>query len=136
LSAGTVCFDQAGIQTMATYTRDNESDKLYTKDEAGNWVLDADLVKEITETSAVTDAEFDLAAIAEGNYDNVKVIDERFTDVATPVEEAEEEETSDDTPSASSDTNWGYLVTMIASILLVAALIVVFIIKFVFNRKR
>lgn len=145
-TTGTVYFDQAMITTLGTYTRDNDTNDLYTTDDDGeytldadgNYVLDTDLVEEITFTVTsgygTTDITLtELLAQWEDNTD-MNITDLSMTDVSDPVIEEEEEEEEEDT-SSESTVDVSMLVTVISSSLLVGALLVVIVIKFAFNKK-
>ncbi len=145
-TTGTVYFDQAMIQTLGSYTRDNDTNDLYitdddgeyTLDADGNYMLDTDLVGELTftVTTGYGDSDITLTELLaqwEGNTD-MHITDLSTTDVTEPViEEEEEEEEEEETTESSVDVSM--LVTIISSSLLVGALLVVIVIKFAFNKK-
>lgn len=135
---GTVYFDQALVSTLGTYTRDFTADQLYTKGDDGNWVLDEEKAKDMTYTATAGYEELDKlldSLKVDGKYvDNVQVIDNRLTDIATPTEDEDDGDTPSDT-NTNQPVDVTLVVSIVISALLLGALIIVVLTKFVFPRK-
>ncbi|MBR2974356.1 MAG: hypothetical protein IKC47_01265, partial [Clostridia bacterium] len=83
----------------------------------------------IAETLVDTDGRY--------NFDNIVVVDERTTDVNEPVEEMEDEDAPDhDHDHDEKTTDWALVVSIISSAMLVAALVVVIVVKYLFKTKK
>ncbi|MCM1043542.1 MAG: hypothetical protein NC350_04980 [Corallococcus sp.] len=140
LATGTVLFDQARTVSLGTYTRDNTQEDMFSKNDDGEWVLDKELAAEITytATSGYDELEDILAALKDGEelkYDNVAVSDERITDVTEP-EDEEENKDPVTPPSDDNPIDWALMISIITSAVLVAAIIIVVIMKYVFKPKK
>ncbi len=134
-SLGTVYFDQALQSSIGSYVRDNTSDEIYSKNDDGEWVMDETLAAEMTYTATAGYEDWDEIATAVAENDNIVVADERTTDILEPVEEMEDAG-EDDVDDATSNTDWALLVSIITSALLVAALLIVIVVKYLFKTKR
>lgn len=91
-TTGTVYFDQALITTIGTYTRDYDSDELYTADDDGLYVLDTELAAEITwlSTTGFDDTDELLASWLEADSSDMTIVDLSETDIDEPVEDEED----------------------------------------------
>lgn len=139
-SSGTVYFDQAWAKSIGTYKRDNTAEQLYTKDDNGEWILDEELAKEMTYTATAGYDELDTLIAdlqnEDGTYkfDNIQIVDNRLTDIATPTEE-EDGGTDGDTTTPTNNVDAGLIVSIVISSLLLAAVVIVVLVKFVFRRR-
>lgn len=136
-TTGTVYFDQAMQSTIGTYVRDNTAEEMFTKDDNGEWVLDADKAAEMTYTATAGYEDWDEILESLTGKDNFVTVDERTTDVTEPVEEMEDENAPDhDHDHDEKTTDWALLVSIITSALLVAALVIVIVVKYLFKTKK
>jgi hypothetical protein len=147
---GTVYFDKVTVYEFGSYTRAEDTDRWET-DADGEWVLDdndklipTDEFETVTDDFATynEDALFeDFAAlqqlIKDGGYDNIVLggaLDRRFSDVIEPDVTVEEEVTEPE-EETSEPVDWALLVSIMSSGVLVAALLIVVIVKFVFKKQ-
>ena len=136
-TAGTVYFDQALQSTIGTYVRDNTAEEMFTKNDDGEWVLDAEKAAEMTYTATAGYEDWDEILETLTGNDNFVVVDERATDVNEPVEEMEDENAPDhDHDHDEKTTDWALVVSIISSALLVAALVIVIVVKYLFKTKK
>lgn len=148
-TGGTVYFDQAMVQSIGTFVRDNSQEELFqqnddgdfVKDDNGNFIRLEDKIAEITYTGSLY-TDFEVREFVDSLLDdngevtkkNLVVVDKSIEDVAEP-EEAEDEEEEEETPTEPT-VDTVLLVSIISSALLVAALLMVVIFKFLFKKKN
>ena len=109
---------------------------MFTKDDNGEWQLDAEKAAEMTYTATAGYEDWDEIFESLTGKDNFVVADERTTDVTEPVEEMENENTPDIDIDEEKTTDWALLVSIITSALLVAALVIVIVVKYLFKTKK
>ena len=110
---------------------------MFTKNDNGEWQLDAEKAAEMTFTATAGYEDWDDIAAAVAEKDNIVIADERTTDVNEPVEEMEDENAPDhDHDHDEKTTDWALLISIISSALLVAALVIVIVVKYLFKTKK
>ncbi len=129
---GTVCYDIASLTTLGTYTIDTDEESDKTNRERITF----------TATSGYTAfeelSEEEIANLA--NYDNVYISEPDWEEIVANAmaEESEEEDDDDNSSTSTTERNidWALLASVVSSIAMVGALLIVAVVRIFKKRSR